>query len=102
MSSYLRGASRSRNCTGWRWNARRMSANSSAAGASAGLVEREFKALAAKRAVRANGYSDRSENWAENTPELLRRVVDKYNSEPKEVREIRLQKLLQDPKTMGN
>ena len=69
-------------------------------GKSAGLVEREFKALAAKRAVRANGYSDRSENWAENTPELLRRVVDKYNSEPKEVREIRLQKLLQDPKTM--
>ena len=69
-------------------------------GKSAGLVEREFKALAAKRAVRANGYSDRSESWAENTPELLRRVVDKYNSEPKEVREIRLQKLLQDPKTM--
>lgn len=69
-------------------------------GKSAGLVERELKALAAKRAVRANGYSDRSENWAENTPELLRRVVDKYNSEPKEVREIRLQKLLQDPKTM--
>ena len=27
-------------------------------------------------------------------------MVDKYNSEPKEVREIRLQKLLQDPKTM--
>ena len=64
-------------------------------GKSAGLVEREFKALAAKRAVRANGYSDHSQDWKE-TPKELRDIVDAFNREPKELQAKALRELMAD------
>jgi hypothetical protein len=46
-------------------------------------LEREFKGLAANRAMQANGYTDNSQKW-QATPKLLREIIDLYNSHPKD------------------
>jgi hypothetical protein len=46
-------------------------------------LEREFKGLAANRAMKANGYTDDSKKW-QATPKPLREIIDLYNSHPKD------------------
>lgn len=59
-------------------------------------LEREFRGLAAKRAVKAHGWSDSGSQW-KATPPLLRELVDEYNRRPKEQQERALKAWMQDP-----
>ena len=65
------------------------------------MLARDFKSLAARRELRMGGYRDDSEDWAKNTPEALRKVVEQYNRTPKERREEVLRATLDDPKRRG-
>ncbi len=49
-------------------------------------LEHEFKGMAARRAVKAHGYTDGSQQWRA-TPEALRKMIDDYNRQPQEARE---------------
>ena len=65
------------------------------------MLARDFKALAVRRELRMAGSRDDSEDWAKNTPEALRKVVEQYNRTPKERREAVLQATLDDSKRRG-
>ena len=65
------------------------------------MLARDFKALAVRRELRMAGSRDDSEDWAKNTPEALRKVVEQYNRTPKERREEVLRATLDDPKRRG-
>jgi len=56
----------------------------------------EFRGLAAKRAIKASGYRDSSDEW-KATPKLLREVIDDYNKQPKEVQERGLSAWVRNP-----
>jgi hypothetical protein len=65
------------------------------------LVERQrtveqFRQLAARRAAKAFGYGDRSEDWRA-TPEGLRERIDRFNALAPEAREKVLERLVQEP-----
>ena len=47
---------------------------------------REFRDMAARRAMMASGYRDSSDEWLA-TPKLLREIIDDYNKQPKEAQE---------------
>lgn len=57
----------------------------------------EFKSLAAKRKMKAHGYSDRGGKWRD-TPEPLKNMVEKYNSQPKQAQAQFLEWMRQEPK----
>ena len=59
-------------------------------------LEREFKGLAANRAMQANGYTDNSQKW-QATPKLLREIIDLYNSHTKDSQERGLAEWMRDP-----
>ena len=65
------------------------------------MLARDFKSLAARRELRMAGSRDDSEDWARNTPEALRKVVEQYNRTPKERREAVLRATLDDPERRG-
>ncbi len=48
---------------------------------------REFAGMAAKRAMKASGWRDNSEDW-QATPEVLRRIIDDFNKKPEEQRKL--------------
>jgi hypothetical protein len=65
------------------------------------LVERQrtveqFEQLAARRAAKAFGYTDRSEDWRA-TPEGLRERIDRFNALAPEARKAVLERLVQEP-----
>ena len=57
----------------------------------------EFKSLATKRKMKAHGYSDRGGKWRD-TPEPLKNMVEKYNSQPKQAQAQFLEWMRQEPK----
>jgi hypothetical protein len=59
-------------------------------------LAREFRGLAARRAMKAHGFTDSSRKW-QATPELLREIIDDYNSRPKEQQERALAAWMRDP-----
>jgi hypothetical protein len=52
--------------------------------------------MAARRAMKAHGYTDSSQRW-QSTPKLLREIIDEYNSRPKEQQERGLAAWMRDP-----
>ena len=58
-------------------------------------LEREFKGMALRRAMKARGYTDSSPSW-QATPKLLREIIDEYNRQPKERQERDLAAWLRD------
>ena len=61
-----------------------------------GELGREFRDMAARRAMKASGYRDSSDEW-KATPKLLREIIDDYNKQPKEVQERALSVWVGDP-----
>ncbi|CAG0949604.1 partial Mobilization protein A, partial [Myxococcaceae bacterium] len=59
-------------------------------------LAREFRGLAARRAMKAHGFTDSSRKW-QATPERLREIIDDYNSRPKEQQERALAAWMRDP-----
>lgn len=59
-------------------------------------LAREFRGLAARRAMKAHGFTDSSRKW-QATPDLLREIIDDYNSRPKEQQERALAAWMRDP-----
>lgn len=59
-------------------------------------LEREFRGMAASRAMKAYGYGDNGKAW-QATPKLLREVIDEYNRRPKALQEGSLAGWLDDP-----
>lgn len=59
-------------------------------------LAREFRGLASRRAMKAHGFTDSSRKW-QATPELLREIIDDYNSRPKEQQERVLAAWMRDP-----
>ena len=57
---------------------------------------REFRDMAARRATKATGYRDSSDEW-KATPKLLREIIDDYNKQPNEVQERGLSAWVRDP-----
>jgi hypothetical protein len=60
-------------------------------------VIRDFKDLAASRAMQRTGYGDRSEEWRA-TPKGLREAIDRFNAQPKKAQERALERMAQEPK----
>jgi hypothetical protein len=52
-------------------------------------------AMAAKREMKASGWSDRGEQW-KAAPEGLKKLIDGYNAAPKEMRPAILDRILSD------
>ena len=59
-------------------------------------LAREFRGLAARRAMKAHGFTDGSNKW-QATPEPLRAIIDDYNRRPKEQQERALAAWMRDP-----
>ena len=52
--------------------------------------------MAARRAMKATGYRDSSDEW-QATPKLLREIIDDYNKQSKEAQERALSVWVRDP-----
>jgi hypothetical protein len=63
-------------------------------------VIRDFKDLAASRAMQRWGYTDQSEEWRA-TPAALREKIDRYNAMGEKARERELERLAARPKAVG-
>jgi hypothetical protein len=59
-------------------------------------VVKEFKELAARRAMQMSGYRDRSEEWLA-TPEKLRKTIDQFNALAPAAQELALERMAQKP-----
>lgn len=59
-------------------------------------LERTFQGMAAKRSMKAQGWSNAGSQW-KATPLLLRALLDEYNRRPKEEQERALKAWLRDP-----
>jgi hypothetical protein len=60
-------------------------------------VVKGFQELAMRRADRAFGYRDQSEEWRA-TPAYLRQAIDRYNALPEAVRAAALERVCKEPK----
>ena len=58
-------------------------------------LERDFKGMAAKRAMKAHGWADTGRQW-QATPPLLRVIIDEYNRRPKDQQERALSAWMRD------
>jgi len=63
--------------------------------AQAALAE-EFEAIATFRALQTRGYKDGGMKW-QATPQLLKKIVDLYNSHPKDKQDRALSAWVRDP-----
>jgi hypothetical protein len=63
-------------------------------------VIRDFKDLAASRAMQRWGYTDQSEEWRA-TPAALREKIDRYNALEEKARERELKRLAARPKAVS-
>ena len=59
-------------------------------------LEREFRNMATRRAMKAHGYRDTSDDW-QATPRPLRELIDDYNRRPKAQQERDLAAWMRDP-----
>lgn len=58
-------------------------------------VPKEFANMAFRREVKANGWSDKGDQW-QAAPEGLRKLIDRYNAKAKETRTVILESILSD------